>query len=111
MTDQEAFDIVAHHLLTQRERSENHGMCAYRGRNGLKCAIGALIPDSDYHPGLEGRGACEVRWKLRVLQSVNVDLLSDLQKLHDKKPPVEWTKGLRAIARDYRLDASVLDYS
>ncbi len=31
--------------------------CAYRGDDGLKCAAGWLIPDSEYTPNIEGCGA------------------------------------------------------
>lgn len=35
---------------------DEHGdeTCAYRGDNGLKCAIGHCIPDERYKPELEG---------------------------------------------------------
>lgn len=53
MSDQEVFDIVATHLFAQGKRSlkvgaERIGTCAYRGADGLKCAIGILIPDAIY---------------------------------------------------------------
>jgi hypothetical protein len=53
MTLQETFDKVCVHLLTQLQKSvfldSNGSMaCAYRGPNGLKCAVGCLIPDELY---------------------------------------------------------------
>lgn len=30
------------------------GMCAYRGENGTKCAVGMFIPDSEYKTEFEG---------------------------------------------------------
>lgn len=44
---QELFDRISKHLLKQNERSAEHigGACRYRGDNGLKCAVGAIIPD------------------------------------------------------------------
>lgn len=47
---QETFDLVVQHLANQKGiRSQNkNGACAYRGENGNKCAIGALIPDELY---------------------------------------------------------------
>lgn len=56
MTAQEVFDAVATHLLTQNARSvteDSPGTCLYRGPEGRKCAIGALIPDSLYRPEIE----------------------------------------------------------
>ena len=47
MTEQEAFTKVRDHLLRQKEKCIVNGLCAYRGENGLKCAIGALISDED----------------------------------------------------------------
>ena len=47
--EQEVFDRVARHLLTQRRKSmieRSAGpVCAFRGVDGTKCAIGCLIPD------------------------------------------------------------------
>lgn len=58
-TLQEIFDVVSKHLLTQIKRSmacvhQNRlESCAYRGKNGTKCAAGILIPDDEYEPGME----------------------------------------------------------
>lgn len=58
MTNQEIFDKVATHLLSQGKRSALGGVgCAYRGDGGLQCAIGCLIPDELYRYELEGWGA------------------------------------------------------
>ena len=60
MNRQQVFDAVVHHLAKQGKRStftrpgQGFSMCRYRGYGGLKCAIGALIPDELYHPRLEG---------------------------------------------------------
>jgi hypothetical protein len=35
--------------------AESSPACMYRGKNGLKCAIGHCIADEDYVPHLEGR--------------------------------------------------------
>ena len=47
---QKLFDKTVIHLLTQMEQSisDDGDSCAYRGTNGLKCAIGALIDDKWY---------------------------------------------------------------
>lgn len=39
----------------ERSRSSIVG-CAYRGSNGMKCAIGHLIPDEMYNSIIEGNG-------------------------------------------------------
>jgi hypothetical protein len=47
-TEQEAFNKVAAHLRSMDRRSVNeHGTCAMRGRDGRKCAVGALIDEWD----------------------------------------------------------------
>jgi hypothetical protein len=58
-TLQEVFNIVSAHLLTQVKRSmvclhnDQHESCAYRGKNGMKCAAGILIPDDQYDISME----------------------------------------------------------
>ena len=56
------FDTVTSHLLRQGERSVRiynrvDETCAYRGKNGLKCSIGVLIPDGKYNKSMEGNNA------------------------------------------------------
>lgn len=52
MTKQEIFTRVAVHMLRQGvpSKTESGSSCAYRGVGGLKCAIGALIPDEACTP-------------------------------------------------------------
>lgn len=67
MQKQLIFDVVAGHLLAQRQRSGYYGdpmlgqdkwYCTYRAPGGLRCAIGVLIPDEVYaSTRLEGLGA------------------------------------------------------
>jgi hypothetical protein len=64
MNRQEIFDKVAKHLLTQNAPATvvydgpdgDVLHCVYRSPAGLKCAVGVLIPDELYHPGIEGSG-------------------------------------------------------
>lgn len=53
-TLQQTFDTAVEHLAAQKRRSRNDYSCKYRSEDGLKCAIGTLIPDSLYDPILEG---------------------------------------------------------
>lgn len=48
-TEQQVFDQVAGHLLTQKEVLPSPA-CFYRGPNGLKCAAGCLIANDEYMP-------------------------------------------------------------
>lgn len=48
---QTVFNMVLKHLRKQGKRAMNRNeSCRYRGPNGTKCAVGALIADEDYKP-------------------------------------------------------------
>ena len=52
---QRMVDKGAEHMRQQGAVSMNdEGICAYRGAEGFKCFIGALIPDEHYTSSLEG---------------------------------------------------------
>lgn len=58
MTRQEIFDKALAHLRVQGcQAIEANTTCLYRTSSGLKCAIGALIPDEVYTPDMEGEAA------------------------------------------------------
>jgi hypothetical protein len=99
MDKQEIFDTVARHLFAQGERAydREEGTCKYR-REGqgkqLKCAVGALIPDDNYDPGMDDpnystsiRGvlarADEKGYVLPDYFTKEQELLSALQTVHD----------------------------
>ncbi len=126
-TPQSLFDAVARHLLTQRACSylpKDHPAndagngCAYRGENGLRCAIGALIPDDRYSPEFEGltvRTFGQEAAMLRAAASLPDDrddplnmLAASLQRIHDGTHPNAWARDLRAAAERYSLDPAVL---
>ena len=61
MTNQEIFDKVYIHLITQNQpcTDPNTKQCKYKiGK--LRCAIGCLIPDDDYNYRLEGCGVLDL---------------------------------------------------
>ena len=118
MTAQEIFDKVAAHLLTQRKPSLLCGIgCAYRGEGGLKCAAGCLIPDEEYSPEMEGRNWHTLASRDSVYRGVaekigHVPLVVALQLVHDGVD--NWERGnishgLSFIAKNYQLDAGVVD--
>lgn len=115
MNNQEAFNIAARHLLKQGRRSviEPQLSCAYRGADGLKCAVGALIPDELYEPRFEGIGVGTLKWKEPTFREhfagVSVWVLNELQHVHDLKPPETWRTELQRVGQKYQLDTSVLD--
>lgn len=87
MTDQEAFDKVVAHILEQKVYCESEeGAPLYRGANGTKCAIGCLIPDEQYTQDIEGGNVISLvnRYPNLPFVDVNIDLLTRLQRLHDR---------------------------
>ena len=102
-------DTVTEHLLKQNAKSVSPkgagvtGQCAYRGLNGHKCAIGVLISDDAYtetintlavsHPfvadALE-RSGYNVSNDHKLLE-----LLKELQTIHDSIDPFKWKSTLQ----------------
>jgi len=106
-TEQELFDTVATHLIKQGKRSISKYECLYRGPDGMKCAIGCLIPDSDYRPYFEGNDLGQLLEYGKLPKNLaeefteNEDMLADLQALHDNDEPNMWKERLAEIAELY----------
>ncbi len=121
LTKQQVFDKVADHLARQKEQSRItkptlHGfICAYRGDDGKKCAVGALIPDEVW----EEHGIDEATWggnsaafKLFTdfpelkeksgLGAVTTNFLAQLQTVHDALD-MQWGLRLYNLAEDNSL--------
>lgn len=116
--DQTIFNRVAAHLLAQGRpslSSDEAWDCAYRGHDGLRCAVGCLIDDAHYSEALEGHSvqlgdvlrAVKSSLGLQHLAPRTADLLGDLQDLHDLTPPEEWREGLKELAHQYELELTV----
>lgn len=119
----EIFDKVKAHLVQQNKKSMDsnspgNAVCAYRGINGASCAVGCLIPDSLYTEQIEGitirsilNTTCliEDQKKLKevLIESVGelthakMDLLKDLQDLHDYCTPDAWAHRFDFIESNY----------
>lgn len=116
----EVFNKVEAHLLAQGEKSMSSdlpGVCAYRGRGGLKCAVGCLITDEFYHRSLEGLGMLSDNLQKRAshkplekaltasgitdINSRETRMLYDLQRLHDTVEPEDWKKELQNLRVKY----------
>ena len=86
---QEVFDIVVNHLVTQR-RPAYDGIkgCMYRAPDGLRCAVGVLIPGNLYDKEFEGDTADCVIQKLFDKDLADwrehKGLLLALQEVHDE---------------------------
>jgi hypothetical protein len=109
-TNQEIFDIVAKHLLTQNEKSirknsntRTQGVCAYRGDNGCKCAAGVLIPDEHYLKDMEGHSWFRLISK-DLVPSEFQHLIRALQSLHDNCDVSDWKKELKDLATSHNLE-------
>ena len=124
MTAQEIFDKVSLHLLTQNEKSiakDEFGrqkMCLYRGANGLKCAIGCLIPDDKYdREAMEGLAAssfngdtpsCLPNLLPQDMPRANgKNFLLDMQDIHDRYQPDDWKYKLVEFAERYELSCNL----
>lgn len=132
MQPQEIFETVSKHLFNQGERAvkfdkeQKFYTCMYRGKNGTKCAVGVLIPDSMYHPKMERaidnlikdykrsqEGYIDIEWSIPPYFVNNYELLVTLQDIvHDDtenwKSSAAMRNILREVAKDYGLEADFL---
>ena len=97
MNTKQLFKTVAEHLLNQQQQSENGGLCMYRGPYGNKCAVGCLISDEVYTTKLEGLATGAERVVKAINTSLNdvltesdIDLLVELQTIHDNDLVEDW---------------------
>lgn len=110
LTAQQIFDKVVNHLRQQGKQSYNYAMdfCAYRGLGETKCAIGCLIPDSEYTSDIEGKSIDKLIYQSNCPPSLKyvasyLNLLADLQGAHDCYKPDEWEIQFRKIAECHHL--------
>ena len=103
-TEQEVFDQVVTHLLTQGKRSMSlrWSGCAYRGQNHLKCAAGCLISDEEYSSDMEGYSWVNLLDRKQVPQS-HYALITRLQHIHDGIQPENWKRELDVLATEFKL--------
>lgn len=131
-SEQEVFDKVTHHLLSQQVKAaDSDGACLYRTPEGRKCAIGCLIPDEEYREHMEGKGLTMVSI-LQALKANNILAVNDyelqgigtyedqsvpstsltrvgvvlqnLQEIHDNEDPETWRACFRTLGRALGLD-------
>lgn len=109
MEAQEIFDRVARHLRDQGAKSQHTDeRCAYRGENGLKCAVGCLIEDDDLARQMDGLYNADVYdvYHAGLLPEVlypHIALLRALQDVHDTCGVREWAAVLAGVASDFSL--------
>ena len=110
MTKQQIFNKVARHLLKQNEQAMVGTMCQYRAPGGLKCAIGALIPDAKYKQEFEGSvvGILDEPESIAVrkaagLKANQIALGKALQDVHDESDPANWIEQLMRVQKKFGL--------
>lgn len=107
-TRQEIFDLAWNGLKAQGfERSLNSDdTCAYRGENGMRCAIGFCIDDANYDEELLEENLAQdpaVLNAARIAQEDNV-FAEELQEMHDTAySPEIMEEQLRAFALRHKL--------
>lgn len=84
--------------------------CMYRGPNGLKCALGMLLPDDEYLSEMEGNGVntlTELSTTFAKLcypmkkeeMGVSLEKLEALQSIHDMcNDPAKMERAFRVFA-------------
>jgi hypothetical protein len=109
-TKLEIFTEVSKHLLTQNRRSEGiEGDCLYLAPNGDKCAVGCLIKPEFYKSSMEFHAIHSATQELSkaLLESgisddqETVELLTELQHLHDNEPIICWKDELARLYRNH----------
>ena len=103
MTNQEIFTKVKNHLLTQNRKATEWGICRYRTTNGLKCAVGCLIPAEEYTDSIElvtvDLLCCGGIRGFDYLKQFDKSFLRRLQVIHDNVAVENWENELKAFAR------------
>ena len=126
--NQAAFDAVVNHLLTQGQQSlrsadlgqmvKGQPRCLYRNPEGLKCAVGGIIDDRDYKPEMDdgthgGTGIADLVIEHSFPNSphmrAELNLLRELQYVHDGFAPKDWREQLRIVGGRNNLDMSCVD--
>lgn len=117
MNNQEAFDLMVNHLITQgRPAVDDKGQCLYRGPNNTKCAVGILIPADKYTPALENLNPYQLV-ELHGLNFGEVEtgfLFEAQNRLHDSPAGeplenfvAEVKDNAQALARKWKLTCSI----
>ena len=118
MNLQKTFDTIVAHLRKQNAKSFNSsGKCAYRGANGMKCAVGVLIHDKNYQPRFDfndGMPAMHPDIMHALNASGNIDaevfaptqcmsMLLRMQNVHDHTPIPKWEEAFERVAKEFGL--------
>lgn len=117
---QEIFNKIKYNLLLQNKKCErtkfieNDGVIDHYEKlaqyhyNGLKCAIGFLIPKNEYNVDFEDSQVYKGTligeyFIIKGYSDDDLEFLREFQRLHDEIKIEDWVEGLKIIAKDYNL--------
>lgn len=111
---QELFGKIISHLRAQNAVSllaTDDQSCAYRGLNGLKCAVGCLISDEEYDPKMENNNLKYLMQNFPTLFISSLDrqcknLMRRMQLIHDATSPEMWENSFQEVAQIFDLIVS-----
>lgn len=106
-SEQEVFNQVATHLITQGKRSIEttlgQNSCVYKSKDGLMCAAGCLIGPKEYKKKFEG-----YIWDGLAFEGFVPEehwlLIRMLQCVHDREQPHNWKRELTRVALARNLE-------
>ena len=108
MTKQTIFNKVVRFLRQQGTKSVGKaGGCKFRTEDGLKCAVGCLIPDKNYIPKMDEQ--CRSAYMLNDIGLLPAHLepyigfLSELQTVHDCYAVSYWENEWFQVAKKHNL--------
>lgn len=92
-------------------------VCRYRGGNGMRCAIGALIPDDLYQPSMERmlipglirfmKSLGEKYFSLYEIFKMHEQLITRLQLIHDNENKSNWEVHWKLTAMSFDLKYTI----
>ena len=110
-TSQQVFNHVVKHLREQGAKCMVSRNCRYRDwESGRACAVGCLIPEEVYQDDMEHCGVdvlveyADIDPRLRSVLEQHVNLLRDLQKIHDEDLVDDWEESFAVVAEKYNLE-------
>jgi hypothetical protein len=115
MEAQEIFDTIVNHLRNQNAKSTYHSedpdetdpSCAYRGVDGMQCAIGCLLTDAEYaqiHEGMSVRSIITSVPSFKSRYGNHARMLVLFQSLHDEAVITSWEAQFKLIAHTFHVN-------
>lgn len=111
MQARDIYLTVLRHLALQGKPAigPDGTMCMYRTEEGLKCAVGCLIPDEFYKKEMEGNIYHLFRFSSAFLKDYSflislrphINLLKALQRVHDC--PENWDNHKNGLVKGFEL--------